>query len=295
VELLIVVALISLLCAMLVPSLSSVRRQALLAVCGTQMRAIGSAMAQYTSASSGQLPPFAFSDLAGDLALSGHWGGQSQPADPDNQFRVGMGEVNLWPLTTKGLLPPAQLLCPGAPAATRAGQESYFPYSYKFSTYCLRMPYSDDVLAEGPPAWQALGTLGVYAQAAGGRMFTHGVGRAVVPLVRLNRTYAERDPSTGVTRGVEVARAPMLSDEFIRQDWRMVVPPLAGGAAYPVRMGWCHDSWFNTLCLDGSVRSVNDDGTVRAATNPPGAALPPDATHNASAAVRVWRYFEDRR
>jgi hypothetical protein len=94
---------------------------------------------------------------------------------------------------------------------------------------------------------------------------------------------------------VDIAHAPLLADEFIRQDWRLLAPAPPGGAAYPVRMGWCHDAWFNALCLDGSVRAVRDDGTIRAATVPSSAALPADGAHYASYAVRVWRYFEDQR
>ena len=79
VELLIVLAVLVLLLAMLVPSLSAARRQASMSACAMQMRGVGAALKQFAVANRNRLPPFAFSDYEGNLPLSGHWGGWRSP------------------------------------------------------------------------------------------------------------------------------------------------------------------------------------------------------------------------
>jgi len=295
-ELMVSLSVLALLAGMLVPTLSRARRQARLAVCAGGMHGVGVALRQFASAHDNQLPPFAFSAHVGNLALSGHWGGQSQPADPDCFGRRGVENVNLWRLVAEEMLVGEQLVCPGAHPAVRARQVSYFPYSLKFSTYCLRMPYSRDVFRAAPELadWAGVGLLGVYTQAAGGVRFPYRDVTATVPLVRTDLPYWEVDPADGTGRAVDLAAGALVSDTYCFQDRRSQGVDSPALTVYPVRAGWCHGSRFNVLFGDGAVAAVDDGGVVSAQAVPPGGSPPADEAAAASAAIRVWRHFEDR-
>lgn len=297
-ELLIVLAILALLLAMLVPSLSAARRQALMSACAMQMRGVGVALKQFAAGNRNCLPPFAFSDYGGNLPLSGHWGGWSQEGDPDCFGRRGVENVNLHRLVSDGYISAGHLICPGAEASITGGSSSYFPYTSKFSTYCLRMPYSQGVFGTSPSLadWAGCGLLGIYTQAAGGEKFDLVTSKPTVPLVRTDLTYQEVHPINKEQRTMNFTDGAIMSDTFWYQDHHSLAEEIQGLTTYNVHAGWRHGSRFNVLFGDGSVEGVADDGTVDANSVGPDAQTPPDDGANfASYAITVWRYFEDNR
>ena len=283
----------------LAPTLSGARSIALTVVCAGQMRTIGSALIGYATDNDNRLPPFAFSDYAGNLPLSGHWGG----AGPGGRFGTrGTESVNLWPLIDERAIGVEAVVCPTAETPVRDGEANYFAAGEHFSSYCLRMPYSRDLFAGQADLlnWRDLGLLGIYGAYGGGQdcpgQPIAGAGGAVVgtrgrvPQVRLDRTYREIDPATDEAEMLDIVAAPILSDMFWHQ--RRVVPVEGGGAA---AVGWCHGKKFNVLRGGGSVSLISDDGTILANSNAPGDELPDDGAHGASYAVKVWRHFARRR
>lgn len=296
-ELLIVLAIMALLLAMLVPSLSAARRQASVSACAIQIRSLGVALKQFAASNQNRLPPFAFSNYGGNLPLSGHWGGPSQANDPDCFNRQGLKNINLWRLVSDGYISAGHLICPAAEASNAGGSNSYFPYTSKFSTYCLRMPYSEDVFRAAPSlvGWNGLGTLGIYAYAAGGEEFQSGSVRLTVPLVRSDMTYREVNPADNEQRIMSFADGAIMSDTFWYQDRNQPAAELPGLTTYNIRAGWSHGSRFNVLFGDGAVAGVSDDGTVKANSASPDTMPPDDGANFASYAITVWRYFEDNR
>lgn len=295
-ELLVVLAILSLLAALLVPSLQTARDRAKLTACAAQMRGVHAALMGYAAEHRAQLPPFAFSDFSFDLPLSGHWGGISQPGDPAALGRVGVERVNLWTLEQEGRIAPRRLTCPGADASLLDGAASHFPHSFRYSTYCLRVPYSEDLFVAAPNlAGRGGKLLGIYGAAAGGQSVRVGQYYQTVPLVRTDMDYRIAD---GVACGdgvYEPATDVMLSDAFWRRDHRAAAPSRPGLEGYPVHSGWCHGEWFNVLRGNGAVRTVRDDGTVEANTIPPGGTLAADGHTCATYAERVWQYFDASR
>ena len=59
-----------------------------------------------------------------------------------------------------------------------------------------------------------------------------------------------------------------------------------------MRAGWCHDGQFNVLSGNGSIRTVTDDGTIAANSNPPDGTLESDGCYGATYAERVWQFFD---
>ncbi|MCD4698950.1 MAG: prepilin-type N-terminal cleavage/methylation domain-containing protein [Phycisphaerae bacterium] len=300
VELLIVIAILILLLAMLVPSLSAARRQASMLACTMQIRGVGVALKQFAIGNKNCLPPFAFSDYDGNLPLSGHWGGWSQVNDPDcfgRDLEGGMENVNLYRLVSDGYISAGHLICPGAEASLTDGSSSYFPYTPKFSTYCLRMPYSKDVFRAAPSliGWAGRGLLGIYTQAAGGEEFQFGSGKPTVPLVRTDLTYREVNPADNEQRTMSFADGAIMSDAFWYRDRNRPAEEMPGLVTYKVRAGWCHGSRFNVLFGDGAVHVIDDDGTVEANSVGPDSTPPDDGANFASYAITVWRYFKDNR
>ena len=291
VELLIVISILSLLLGILVPSLSGARRQAVVASCAARLRTVASALKMYGAGNNGVFPPFAFSTLQGNLPLSGHWGGLPR------FFQRGSDNVNLWRLVNTDYASPGTLVCPGADAGLLSGQASYFPDTSKYSTYCLRMPYSKNLFALSPALMNegAGGLLGIYGTAAGGEWAIRPNYRSAwVPLVRQDGQY--REELAGQTRMADMSVGAIASDAFWRQDTRSETPGAPPLVGYPVRAAWCHQEKFNVLFGDGAVWCVTDDGTIRGRTVPPGADdLPDDGQNQATYALPVWRYFEDRR
>ncbi len=300
VELLIVLAILALLLAMLIPSLSAARRQASMSACAMQMRGVGVALKQFAVANRNRLPLFAFSDYNGNLSLSGHWGGWSQANDPDcfgRDYKGGMENINLWRLVSGGYISAGHLICPGAEASNTGGSSSYFPYTSKFSTYCLRMPYSEDLFRTTPSLayLEKCGLLGIYMQEASGEEFGSVSNMLTVPPVRIDLTYREVHPIDNEQRTMNFTDGAIMSDTFWYRDHHRPAEELPGLTTYEVSAGWCHGSRFNVLFGDGAVEGVADDGTVEANSVGPDSSLPNDGANFASYAITVWRYFEDNR
>jgi len=308
VELLIILAVLAVLAAILLPSVSAAKQQARLAACAAQMRGVGSGLKVYAAVHGNLLPPFAFSDGKCNLPLSGHWGGMSQASHPEAFGRVplwGMEHVNLWALAAEGMVTREQLICPGAEASLRLGRASYFPYTFKFSTYCLRMLYSRDLFRDVPGLadWGDLGLLGIYAIRGGGQVppgaedrgtYLRGYWRTV-PMVRLDLPYREVAPGTGEQRTVDLTQAAILADTFWYQRHFAPAASMPGVEAYEVRGGWCHGRRFNVLFGDGAVHTLRDDDTIAGSSVAPGASVALGERGFASRALTVWRYFEDSR
>ncbi|MHC4982652.1 MAG: type II secretion system protein [Planctomycetota bacterium] len=297
VELLVVIGILALLMAILVPAVDHVRNMARLATCGGQMHDLHAAIRSRATAHNQQLPPFVFSDASKtNISLSAHWGGASQAGDPAAFGRRGVDYVNLWVLVRDGFVPPAELICPAA-AAPR-GRSSYFPYSFRFSTYCLRMPASADLFRQAPVTWQRYG-MRIYALAAGGQPSPVRIANPfgataceTVPLVRVDGWYRLIEGVACGDGNYEPATDAMLADAFWRQDHRYQAQDRAGLLAYHVESAWCHGKRFNVLSGGGAVRTVIDDGTVRSNTVAPGGELPDDGMHFATYAERVWQFFD---
>ena len=294
IEFLVVAAIIVLLGAMLIPSLSHARGVARFSTCASQMHALSQGLALYSATHQQMMPPFEFSDYAGNLPVSGHWGGPDQSNDPVLLGRPGgMVNVNLWSLVFEGMTRRDALNCPSSPCNLDY-PPSLFPYTRQFSSYCMRFPYSADVFAEAPALANRDGKLlGVYGFAAGGQPYRIGTNRYVVPQVRMYTRYSI--VIDGVPQGVfDPAQGAILSDLFWRQDDSIPAPAdtKKGPEGYKQRWAWCHGRAFNVLFGNGAVRSIEDTGTVSANTIAPGGQLADDHANYATYAEKVWQFFE---
>jgi competence protein ComGC len=307
VELLTVILAGCLLVGLLAPTMSAARRLAAMSACAARMRTIGTGLMYYATANTNHLPPFAFSDLFGNLPLSGHWGGSIDPLGPDAVNRDGVDSVNLWPLVEANMMPTPALMCPGADQMLHSGGASYFSRTPRFSTYCLRMLYSEDLFRDDPVlAYRLGGLLSIYILAAGGEVIRVGQVTEVeqvtavvsellpVPCVRLNRSYRETNPATGVERTVDPMSEPILSDTFWYRG-RRVAASEAAGETYDVVADWCHGRDFNVMLGNGAVHRVTDDGTLAGNCVNGDQSPPDDGAYFASYAVAAWRFMTDNR
>jgi type II secretory pathway pseudopilin PulG len=293
VEMIIVVGLLALLVSILLPSLGAAKEGARRVQCQARQRNIGIALHQYAFAHDQHLPPFAFSDpVALNLPLSEHWGGLDQPADPQ-AFCPGAENVNLYCLAAEGLLKADELVCPSQ--AARPGAAGFFPYTRKYSSYCLRTPYSLDLFAGAPNLanWHNSGLLAVYAMAAGGQSGGFGaLSWQKVPLASIQGEYAEINPRSGAQRTLDMASGALLCDNFYYRDYNQTPPPQPGLAAHPVQAKWNHAERFNVLFGDNSCRFAEDDNTLRGCSVTDSAGLADDGCNYASYALQAWWYLE---
>jgi hypothetical protein len=301
VELLVVVACLGLLAGLVAPSLSAVRDAGRRIRCVSQLHSIHAAMMTYAAASHLCMPPFRFCDVPGNLPASGHWGGPSQayPMTVGNPMAA-----NLWCLVAEGMLVADVLRCPSSAAELRSSQDSMFPYTSQFGTYCLRFPPSRDLFAESPRLadYHGEGLLGVYLMYAGGqRALATAPGHAgatyqTVPLVRLTCHY-RLDPAVAPPGGLfDPATDAIISDEFWWQGYAAQAPtPPKGIVAYAAQAAWCHGRWFNVLYGGGAVQTVADDGTIAANSIPPGGSLVDSWMYFGKYAERVWQHFDAAR
>ena len=316
VELLVVIAVIMLLSSICLPSLGQARDRARTIACAAGLHDIHQSLMAYAAANNCRLPPFRFSSPGGaSLPESGHWGGVSDADDP-GLFGTRMEmdgrllSVNLWTLVEFGSLPPARLVCPGAGRELSDHEASMFAYSGKFSTYCLRFPYSEDLFRRSP-VWRkcyGMDLLDAYRGQYGGYLGlpgeqdhpTEGTRRQRVPLVRTDRRYRVSPEIAGdIGWGdgeYDVAADVMLSDAFWWRDRSTEAPKNGELRTYPVRARWCHGDSFNAATGDGAVWTVKDDRQGRIAANcisddsAPTDAGPCDAV----AAERVWQFLDAR-
>lgn len=292
VEALTAVACLGLLAGILLPSLSAARNAAKRAACAAQMHEIGLALFNYTALHRFCMPPFRFCAPTGNLPASGHWGGPSQ-FNPILFMRPQ--PINLWCLPTEDLLPPACLLCPAASGDFHSGRESLFPDTNHFSTYCLRFPPSSGLFRESPALinYGGKGLLGVYLGRAGGQIVAQS--GQIVPLVRINRRYALDQRVCFARTTFDPAADAVVSDGFWWQNRCEPAPPASPGAStYAVNASWSHGQHFNVLFGGGNVRTIADDGTVKAHSVSPGASPPVDSgLYFGEHAERVWQMFDE--
>jgi len=303
VELFTCLAIIAVLAGLLVPSFSSARERARLIGCAAAMHDIHQALMSYAAIHDQRLPPFSFSDLRrASLPESGHWGGISQETDPVAFVRrTGKLAVNLWALVREGAISPDRLICPAAAGEVRTGEAGLFPYTTKFSTYCLRFPYSDDLFNDAPGirSFYAPEPMRVYLSRSGGDVFTVGgnaqaVGayRETVPLVRLDRRYRIDAAAACGDGEYGVASDAMFADAFWWRDRREETASRSNLRGYSIRAGWSHGGRFNVAGGGGAVRTITDDGTVRDNSNPPAGLLSDDGLYHATYAERIWQFFD---
>ena len=298
VEALVCASVVLLASALAMPTINSAVGMARLAVCASTMHGLHSGLMFYAAASGCRTPPFAFSGFDANLPLSGHWGGATVD-DPTAFGRWGVGYVNLWSLVLAGHATRDQLLCPAAAEELHDGRAGYFPCTPRFSTYCLRFPASDDLFREAPQlAGSTASPLVAYVVAAGGQSCpipgaAGGSGaKGVVPQVRLDRRYRIIDDAACGDGDFDPVEDTILADAFWRQDYAADAPPAPPLRTYPVRQAWCHGARFNILDGTGGVRTVDDEGTVRDNTVPPGGELERLGPHYATRAERVWQWFD---
>jgi type II secretory pathway pseudopilin PulG len=296
IELLVVIVVLAMLMAILLPPFGLAMKRARLATCMAMEHDIYTGLITYTSSHQRQMPPFAFSDYQGNVALSGQWGGAQQLADPAAFGRQGVQYVNLWALVLEGCVAGKGLTCPEAPRELQQGTAGVFPYTGRASTFCLRFPYSQELFCQsGPLANRGGKLLGIYAQAAGGQDIRTNTYYSTVPLVRTDVTYGQSfPPGTGTigSGAYDVTGGTMLCDGFWWQDYAATFPSGPGLKAQPARSKWCHGNKFNVLAGCGSARTVTDDGTVAANSVPAGGSLPDDNLNMATYAERVWQFFD---
>ena len=302
IELLVTVGIILLLAAIATPSLLIARQKARQISCCAQLHQIGSALATYQAASHFRFPPFSFSDIYGNLPLSGHWGGPIQ-ADPTIFGRAGIGpdvSVNLWALVQGNMLPAQALACPSASQALHDDGGSMFNYTNKFSTYCLRFPPSSDLFDESLDLenFNHGKLLDVYLMYCSGQdapiqKTDLGAPRQVVPALRLNKTYKLDSNVISAKQTFDPARDAIVADMFWWQD----MPPKASIASkkyrtFSVEGRWCHQSDFNVLFGGGSVHTICDGGIIRDNSLSAGQELNNDGLYFARYGERVWQYFD---
>lgn len=305
IEVLVVVAILALLTALLVPSLSRVRDQARLANCLRQLRTVHIGLLEYAQAHRNAMPPFAFTDHLGtDLPLSAHWGGASQPGDPAGKIRRGVRCVGLWAVVREGMLPPGALVCPASGCGTGASDPSLFPYTRQFSTYALRTPYSRDLLRGSDDSVPLIRRYRlVYGPQSGGqRIAAIGGGSGawvagIAPLARVDRFYesATARTASGRPHRIDMGTGAWLVDGFWLPETDRDAPP--GGAnleGYPQHAGRAHESTFNVLYGSGEARSRQDDGTIAGQALGSPAAQSSAAEAFAPCSERVWQFLDGR-
>ena len=294
VELMISAGIIGLLTSILAPCLDEAIQMARLIRCTGQMHGVGRAMLMYAGQSNLQLPPFAFSDMSMDLTLSGHWGGSGQAGNPDLLGQHADRQLNLQVLVGQGLLGAGLLICPSAPAELHDGTDSWFATSRQFSTYCLRMPLSEDLFAGSPQLLnhRKMGPLGVYWTYSGGQLASVKPYPQRVPLVRLDMSYKLLDELLAAgdydSDSIDPARDVLMADAF----WFQAAASDHRGRA--VQRAWCHGRRFNAMRGDGSVRRRQDDGTIAGHVQTPGQPKPWDGLYYASHSEYAWQYLGRR-
>ena len=292
VELVISAGIIGLLTCLLAPCLDEAMEMARLTCCAAQMRGVGQALLLYAGQSNLQMPPFAFSDTTMDLTLSGHWGGTGKDyANPDCLGQHADGQLNLQVLVGQDLMDSAMLVCPAATTELRDGEASWFATSPQFSTYCLRMPLSEDLFAGSPQLlnYRKMGPLGVYWTYSGGQLASVKPYPQQVPLVRLDMSYRLLDELLAAGQydhdRFDPAQDAVLADAFWFQgaagDYR----------GRPVQRAWCHGRRFNAMHGDGTVRRRQDDGTIAGHVQSPAQPQPWDGLYYATYSEYVWQFL----
>lgn len=292
IEVLVIITIIALVIVIALPSLNQARQRVRLATCAMQMHHLHTGLLSFAAVHDSSLPPFGFSSLTDpSLPLSGHWGGVSRLDDPMLLWIAADEEnlrtVNLSTLVETRHVDASGLICPGAGVG---GDVGYFAHTGKFSTYCMRFPYSRDLFRNAPDlAWNSGGLLGVYlGRSFGGEMLIHD--RQTVPLVSLRWRY-RTEPEVACGDGeYTVMDDAMFADAFWYQRHEE-----AGETPFAVNRAWCHGDRFNVAYGGGAVRTIRDDGTLAACSAAPSCQPEADGVYHATNAERIWQYFDARR
>ncbi len=294
VELLVVIAVLALLAGILAPSVSAAREVGRRARCLANLHHIHMGLLSYGNANSQCLPPFAGAGYGLSMAVSGHWGGTGADDIPAANAAVAR-YANLYSLLQAELISPDSLICPSSQLKF-GGPTSLFAFSPRFSSYCMRMPYSSALFDQSPNLANYCGKLlGIYERRGGGFLEQINDVKSRVPLVRMDRQYAS---DISPNRTFDPAADVILSDAFWYQDYSPPPPTKTYGCkVYSVKWSWAHGRRFNTLRGGGAAATVEDDDAKTVANNTvaPGAALPDDGKMWASYAEAVWLFFDSRK
>lgn len=285
-EMLIVVAVIVLIVTISLPALERAREQARRAACASNMHHIHQGVMNYASANSWKLPPFALDQLQNaSLPMAGHWGGREQANDPTQKFRKNVDAVNFYALVFQGMVSRTALLCPGSRAGFNKDAPGYFPYTRKFSSYSLRFPYTSDLFQSGE-------SFGYFRQASSGFRVTPNI--PPLPFARIDGRYRIGPfPGGAVGDGIfDVVEDTLFADTFWYQDSQQEGDDSTDPVRYAVSMGWCHEDRFNVMSGGGSLKLVQDDGTVAGHTHSPERAIAWDEQFNARPLEVVWQFFD---
>jgi type II secretory pathway pseudopilin PulG len=270
-ELLVVLAVATLLLAIIAPAFSGVRETARLAKCASNLRGAQLALWTYSSQNACQLPPFAFSSYTSpDLQASGHWMGVTSPTDPAAFGRAqgwqSVRNVNLGTLCEGKFLASESAVCPSMKLSAPG----------RWSSYCMRVPTSRDLVGDELLPGSGRQRLFVYLSTPGGYRLSWG---GVSPQVRTDREYRLDDSVSCGDGTFDVAREAAVSDAF----WR-----LDGGENLPMGGAWPHRATLNVAAA-GGVRAFRDDGSLAAWC---AAATGDDGAYGATFGERVWQRFD---
>lgn len=125
---------------------------------------------------------------------------------------------------------------------------------------------------------------------AGGQSRSVGVRTYTVPQVRTDLRYRIASPAARGDGDFRFAEDVVLADAFGLADSSAPAEPDGGLQTWPIRTGPCHGERFNVLLGGGSVVTIEDDGTVGAASQSAGA--PDDGVHGATRSEPVWQHFD---
>ncbi len=309
VELIVVIAIMIVLTAIALPTFSSVRRRVTMVSCAGRLRTVHQGIMSFVAENNRHLPPFRVSDVSFSLPEAGHWGGPEKPSDTVllGSFGSGAGgdagktfSANMWTLVKDGFISSQALVCPSAPSELRDGRASLFPQTGKFSTYCLRFPYSWDVFrsAPGHKGPNEANLLRNYAIAAGGQIkptqtqggLANSLNERRLPRIRIDLRYRISQSVACGDGDYDAGSDALLADGFWQQDQEE-----SSDDSYPLRAAWSHDNQFNVLYGNGAVRTVSDDGnSVAPYTNSPEKQLEDDGFHDATYTEKVWQFFDGK-
>ena len=267
VELLVVIAIVIVLAAIALPTLSSVRRRVTMVSCVGRLRTVHQGIMSFVAENDRRLPPFRVSDVSFSLPEAGHWGGPEKPSGTAllGSFGSGAGgdagkifSANMWALVKDGFITSQALMCPSAPGELRDGRASLFPQTGKFSTYCLRFPYSWDVFRSAPGLRgpDEANLLEEYSQVLVGQkkpIRTQGglapsLSLRRLPQIRIDLRYRTSPSVTCGDGDYDAGSDALLADGFWQQDQEE-----SSDDSYPLRAAWSHDNQFNVLYGNGAV------------------------------------------
>jgi prepilin-type N-terminal cleavage/methylation domain-containing protein/prepilin-type processing-associated H-X9-DG protein len=156
-ELLVVIAMISVLIAVLLPALVGARRDAQKTVCGTRLRELGTAVQMYAGDYDGRLMPLAYSsfDIIGTGPVVYWWGtNDAKGVDHERGF--------LWPYLQSRLGNGTVFECPGQSWGSYKpqGAAKSVTSTYGYNGYYLSPPHATSwSFSIGQMPWQLLSTI----------------------------------------------------------------------------------------------------------------------------------------